>query len=358
MSEVLHSFAFSGNAVNSEKISKTNFQYDILTAISSFKMSLTDSRTGFTAEERLELLDFLCVKPLSDEEFREDVLKSHNWIKENDQSDSTSFYNAALLSAMLKQSIFYVKGITFDMLQSFGCDLFTPQNVVSGVAKCSFTPARAILQQTIPSLKAELNDDMQVEISYKNEQKEEPLIQCLFRHLRNSIAHDYTYVNGDDILFIDFAPKLARITAIVFVKKKVLTQWISLLKCGKTKTGYILELRNNKYVFLRSMSNHPFLITHPVNILVKSNGITVKKKMTDEKTTSWEETTDIIFTKDSAIDISGVTADSPQNSEICIGSVDFSQASSGKYKIVVPLKMISLDAQKKINDQLFLFIDV
>lgn len=358
MSEILHSFPLAVNAVNSDKISKTSFQYDLLTAISSYKMSLTDSRTGFTAEERLELLDFLCVKPLSDEEFRDDVLRAHKWIKENDQSDASSFYTAVLSSAMLKQSIFFVKGITFDMLQSFGCDLVTPQNVVSGVAKCSFTPARAILQQTIPPLKAELNDDMEVEISYKNEQKEEPLIQCLFRHLRNSIAHDFTYVKGDDVLFIDFAPKLARITAMIFVKKKVLTQWIALLKSGKTKTGYILELRNNRDVFLRSVSSHPFLITHPVNILIKTNEITVKKKKSEKKTVSWDENTDIVFNKDSAIDISGVTADNPQNSEILIGTVDFSQAAAGQYKLIVPLKITSLDSKEKIDDQLSLYIDV
>ena len=321
-------------------------------------MSLTDSQTGFTAEERLELLDFLCVKPLSDEEFREDVLKSHNWIKENDQSDSTSFYNAVLLCAMLKQSIFYVKGITFDMLQSFGCDLFTPENVASGVARCSFTPPRAILQQTIPPLKAELNDDMQVEVSYKNEQKEEPLIQCLFRHLRNSIAHDFTYVKGDDVLFVDFAPKRSRITAVICVKKKTLTDWISLVKYGKTKTGYILDLRNRKDVFLHSVSNHPFLISHPVNILVKWNDIIVKKKVIDKKTTSWDETTEVVFSKESTIDISGITVNASQEADLCIGSVDISQASPGKYKIIVPVKMAALDTQEKIDDQLSLFIDV
>lgn len=358
MSETLHSFPLTVNAVNSDKISQTSFQYDSLTSISSYKMSLTDPRTGFTAEERLELLDFLFVKPLSDEEFREDVLRSHNWIKENDISDASSFYTAVLSSAMLKQSIFYVKGITFDMFQSFGCDLFTPQNVVSGIAKCSFTPCRAILQQTIPPLKAELNDDMVVEISYKNEKNEEPLIQCLFRHLRNSIAHDYTYVKGDDVLFIDFAPKMTQITALIFVKKKVLTQWISLLKCGKTKTGYVLELRDSKDIYLRSVYNHPFLITHPVNILIKTNDIVVKKKKIDGKNISWEERTDIVFYKDSSIDVSGLIANNPQNSEILIGSVDFSQASSGQYKIIVPLKMSSLDSKEKIDDQLSLYIEV
>lgn len=151
---------------------------------------------------------------------------------------------------------------------------------------------------------------------------------------------------------------MARITALIFVKKKVLTQWISLLKCGKTKTGYILELRDSKNVYLRSVSNHPFLITHPVNILIKTNDIAVKKKKSEGKTISWEEKTDIVFYKDSSIDILGVTADDPQNSEILIGSVDFSQASSGQYKIIVPLKISSLDSKEKIDDQLSLYIDV
>lgn len=356
MREVLHKFTLSGNAVSGSKIAEAKLNYDELKSIAEYKLSLTDPRTGFTAEERVDLLEFLCVKPLSEEEYRNAVLRKYHWLKDNDQIDTTSFYTALLKNAGLTENIFYVKGINYDMLQAFGCDLFNPENYVANIVKCSFTPTRAILQQKIPDLQAKLNDDMEVEIYFKNENKEEPLIQCLFRHIRNSIAHDNTFVCGEDFLFVDFAPKMACVSAVIFMKKTALLDWIKLLKYGKTKSGFILSQRNNNQLYLSAVPEHPCLIELPANVLVNTNSIVVKKKSHDNDTVVWEETEDLHIGINPDLSISGNTFEDFQAAELFICSYDSSQV-SGEYKICVPVKFSLINSNEKIDDILTFYFN-
>lgn len=69
-------------------------------------------------------------------------------------------------------------------------------------------------------------------VEFKNK---ETRMQCLFRHIRNSIAHNRTYLfeNGEMILLED-ADTDKKVTARILIKVKTLVDWIQIIR-GKTQ---------------------------------------------------------------------------------------------------------------------------
>ena len=59
-------------------------------------------------------------------------------------------------------------------------------------------------------------------------------LQALIRHLRNALAHGYTYIwkkkNGNYVFFMDFDPKKNRITAKILVSMKILECWKAMIE--------------------------------------------------------------------------------------------------------------------------------
>lgn len=85
---------------------------------------------------------------------------------------------------------------------------------------------RAVMQH---NFKVTVKENGEVKLDDK-----ETRMQCLFRHIRNSIAHNRTYLfeNGEMILLEDGDDK--KVTARILIKVKTLVDWIEIIR-GKTQ---------------------------------------------------------------------------------------------------------------------------
>lgn len=86
---------------------------------------------------------------------------------------------------------------------------------------------RAVMQQ---NFKVTVKENGEVKL-----EERETRMQCLFRHIRNSIAHNRTYLfeNGEMILLED-ADTDKKVTARILIKVKTLVDWIEIIR-GKTQ---------------------------------------------------------------------------------------------------------------------------
>lgn len=86
---------------------------------------------------------------------------------------------------------------------------------------------RAVMQQ---NFKVTVKENGEVKL-----EERETRMQCLFRHIRNSIAHNRTYLfeNGEMILLED-ADTDKKVTARILIKVKTLVDWIQIIR-GKTQ---------------------------------------------------------------------------------------------------------------------------
>ena len=58
----------------------------------------------------------------------------------------------------------------------------------------------------------------------------ETRMECLFRHIRNSIAHNHTYLFSNDNILLEDCDESDRITARILIPKKVLEAWMVIIK--------------------------------------------------------------------------------------------------------------------------------
>lgn len=58
----------------------------------------------------------------------------------------------------------------------------------------------------------------------------ETRMECLFRHIRNSIAHNHTYLFSNDNILLEDCEESGRITARILIPKKALEAWMIIIK--------------------------------------------------------------------------------------------------------------------------------
>lgn len=360
MADVLHSFDL---ALDNEGDNK-NFEFHKNLSCSSnvffheHKISFTDAETQLSAEQRLSLLNFFFVKTLSEKEFRDEQLKRTLWVTSDDKPATNSLYKALIKVAGLTDSIYYTSSILFSDFGSFGFYMFDANNIKKGVASCCVEHPRAILARKIPELTAKLDSDMKVNVSFKDHKEVEPKIQCLFRHLRNAIAHDNTYFIGDKVLFIDYDRSGCSLTGAVLLSIQTLFKWITLVNNGRTETGYVLKVDDESRVVLHKIDGHPLLMQTDFNLALKVADIKIKKRVTKGKKTSWVDTTDIILTVQENIkNVNGITVDQITPADIILGAISNPTQTTGEYRITIPMKFSSLHEKDVRDEKLFLFIN-
>lgn len=360
MADVLHSFDL---ALDNEGDNK-NFEFHKNLSCSSKvvfhknKISFTDAETQLSAEQRLSLLNFFFVKTLSEKEFRDEQLKRTLWVTSDDKPATNSLYKALIKVAGLTDSIYYASSILFPDFDSFGFYMFDANNIKNGVASCCVEHPRAILARKIPELTAKLDSNMKVNVSFKDNKEVEPKIQCLFRHLRNAIAHDNTYFIGDKVLFIDYDPSGRGLTGAVLLSSQTLFDWITLVNNGRTKTGYVLKLDDNSRVLLHKIDEHPLLMQTDFNLWLKSTDIKIEKRVTVQKKTSWADTKEIVLTPQNSINtVNEIIVKQTTPADIIIGDISNPNNTSGKYRITIPMKFSSLHEKDARDESLFLFIN-
>ncbi len=360
MSNIIHSFDLVVDRDNDSKnISfHKNTSCDSNEVFHEYKMSFTDAKTNLTADQRLSLLDFFFAKPLSEKEFRDALLKRAGWIKKDDTPDTASLYKTLLSVAGIENSIFFAPSISYSDFEKFGFYMFDTDKIKKGESSCCVNHPRAILRRDFPPLSAKLDGNMKVSISFKDNKEVEPKIQCLFRHLRNAIAHDNTYFINDKVLFIDY-DKSGKISGAVLFKQQTLFDWIKLVNNGKTHTGYVLKCTNDESLYLCKIETHPLLINSPFNLMLKANEIRIEKKHINGKTSSWSDTTDISITVQESIKgVTGVVVDKENSSNILIAKISTAADAKGEYRITVPMKFSSINEKNQKAEQLCLYLSL
>lgn len=321
------------------------------------KISFTDSETHLSAEQRLSLLNFFFVKTLSEKEFRDAYLKKVHWITSDDKPDASALYTSLLKVAGLTDSIYFTSKISHSNLEAFGFYRFNPSSIKNGVASCCVEHPRAILEREIPPLTAKMDNNMKVNVSFKDNKEVEPKIQCLFRHLRNAIAHDNTYFIGDKVLFVDYDRSGKETTAAVLLYQQTLFNWITLVNSGRTHTGYVLGFNSDSKVVLQKIDEHPLLMKPDFNLMIKTTAIKIEKKVAGKKTSSWVDTTEIkLSVQEELKSVSGITVSETSSTETVIGNVINETHSTGEFRITIPMRFSSLQEKDTRDDKMFLFI--
>ena len=85
---------------------------------------------------------------------------------------------------------------------------------------------RAVIQRTVK--KIQLKEDGQLSIEYVDANR----MRCLFRHIRNSIAHGLIYEVSESCLLLEDRGRDKLITARILIKKRTLIDWIDIIEKG------------------------------------------------------------------------------------------------------------------------------
>lgn len=81
---------------------------------------------------------------------------------------------------------------------------------------------RAVLKQNCSS---SIQEDGTTVIS-----QHETRMECLFRHIRNSFAHNHTYLFENDNILLEDSDESGKISARILMPKKALIEWMDIIK--------------------------------------------------------------------------------------------------------------------------------
>lgn len=172
------------------------------------------SKMGFSSDQVIEIVEFyLFNAPVLKSDKAKDAfglcsLKDYGWTG----TASMSKLEGQLLKAANMSIFCFIKSDTIDeTLASMGF----------GEKMCVDHP-RAVLKQNVKVVSFE---DGSTEI-----RQQETRMECLFRHLRNSIAHNHTYLFDNGIVMIEDRDDNGKISARILAPKSILIEWMKIVK--------------------------------------------------------------------------------------------------------------------------------
>lgn len=185
------------------------------TVLNKYIKSITDM--GFTDTELVEVLSFFLFKSPTlqtgkvDDPFGSRSLKSYGWKGNSDMSK----LEGSLLRAAGLSNFYFIKSdeITGTLKMMNLCDEI-----------CSDHP-RAVLKQ---NFRVNVLEDGTVSIS-----QQETRMECLFRHIRNSFAHNHTYFFPNDNILLENCDVNGKVSARILMPKDALLKWIGIVRKDK-----------------------------------------------------------------------------------------------------------------------------
>ena len=198
-----------------------------------FESIVSNTQNEYTYSDILKLIDFYLLHPLNEEKNSQSILRdtSHWRIKSKDKQGNEitklypdKFFHAMLKISDLKDDIIwtYTDKKTKEALKSMDLD----NSLI-----CASHPRAVLNMDCKKEIIEDNNGNLIVNIS-----NSEAGYKCLFRHIRNALAHNniFFYENGN-ILLKDFQrdgdkQKDNKVTAAILIKFDTLFEWIKLIE--------------------------------------------------------------------------------------------------------------------------------
>lgn len=172
------------------------------------------SQMGFTEEQVIKIVEFFLLNaPMLTADKKDDAfglksLKEYGWAG----TSAMSKLEGRLLKAAGMSIFCFIKSDKID-------DTLDSMNLGSKI--CTEHP-RAVLKQ---NAKAVLLEDGSTEIK-----QQETRMECHFRHLRNAIAHNHTYLFNNGYILIEDCDDNKKISARLLMPKDALLEWIRIVR--------------------------------------------------------------------------------------------------------------------------------
>ncbi len=181
-------------------------------SIIELKKSLADI---YDENEFKEIIDFYLFHPLilkderQNSKFGQKCLKEYQWFGNSGQNSLSALEGRMLKAASLGMFCILKSSKITDTIEAMG---------LNGDIIC-ITHPRAVLKQNVDIC---MQEDGQVKVSDR-----EKRLVCLFRHVRNSIAHNCTYdFKNGNIMLDDYDDESANnLSARILIPKSSLLEW-------------------------------------------------------------------------------------------------------------------------------------
>ena len=236
--------------------SKKSMNLQIHTSCRKTKVNLIQHKRKVTdiysQEDSLAIMEMFLIHDLAIKEEAEEILKNkYHWINSANVIYSQNLFKELLLSANLQNSLCMSRASKIDSL-STALGFFKSKDYYSTLDSIEICPncLRAVIQRLQGKLSTTVNDDEEVVVTLNEEG--ESKIDCFFRHIRNSLAHNNIFMfDNDNILLLDKrSGKKGLISALILIHKRTLTDWIEIIKRGPTKSGLVFQYDCNNLLTL------------------------------------------------------------------------------------------------------------
>ena len=173
------------------------------------------SQMGFTSEEVIRIMDFYL--------FNAPVLKGNKTDDFGLKSLNDYGWRGSSAMSRLESKLLNASGISiFCFIKSDSIDETLKQMNLDDEI-CTQHP-RAVFKQ---NSKAVIYEDGSTEIK-----QHETRMECLFRHFRNAIAHNPTYLFDNENIMFEDCDESGKISARILMPKNALLTWIEIVRSG------------------------------------------------------------------------------------------------------------------------------
>ncbi|MCD7958868.1 MAG: hypothetical protein LUF89_05060 [Ruminococcus sp.] len=208
-------------------------------------------QSSFEAQQKVDIIEFYLTNDLADAEISREILRDkYKWKSKNGRLNSNKLLSLLLEKSGLTNSICFLRSDSIDetLVKMGFVDTKTLRAAKNDVVQranldiCIDCP-RGVLKWRYKTVITEDETVKYVYTSNSNSLQDEDetnkyhetMLSCLFRHIRNSFAHNNTYFfeNGN-VLFVDFDIN-KELSAMLLIKKQVLLEWRDLIIAGPPK---------------------------------------------------------------------------------------------------------------------------
>lgn len=211
-------------------------------------------QSQFSLQEKVDIVDFYLTHDLADADLAREILRDkYGWKNSSGKLNSTVLLNHMLQEAGLSNSICFLRSDSIDdtLVKMGFVNSDTVKKAKNNVVErqnlriCIECP-RGVLKwrykstitedEELKFISSKNSNSPQEEEDDETNDQHEAMLSCLFRHIRNSFAHNNTYFfeNGN-LLLIDFDSK-NKVSAMLLIRQQTLLDWRALIIAGPQET--------------------------------------------------------------------------------------------------------------------------